>query len=577
MSGQVRQTYLLPNILRLLSIPIAFLAYDPSYLPARFQPYIPSSFQTYLNLAFAPSDQIYCYDSITTLDSANSTSHTCLTVHPNGTFGRIFTPSTAAESQSYNYYSGHVIPGLWDAHGHIMGYGEMLDSVQLYDTRSLHDVRKAISEYLTLHPGSGTKDNWIKGIGWDQAHFPNGDMPSASDLPSDLYIMLDRVDVHCTWVSSAVLSLLPSPLPSPPPGGTHPSPGVFCDNAMDLVLSYFPTPSEARQRSRLLATQDSLHTYGLVGVHDAGARPNDISLFASTPLSLRIHAMLECPIRNTFCAHLQERMHTPTLSVTAVKLFADGALGSHGAALQQPYSDAPEERGTMLINATALSSVTRSWARAGWGVNIHAIGDYAALAALDAMHDATAVGSDARFRLEHAQIVAPADQARMAALGVTASIQPTHATSDSAYALDRLGTERLGSSAYRMRSFLHKGIAVALGSDFPVEPPSPLAGMYAAVERRDPKDPGEQFYLQETLSLWEALWGFTRAPAEAAGMENWVGRIEEGWEADWVVIPRKWGYGDGEGEGSNDWLRSREAVKETWVAGKKVYSQKEDA
>ncbi|KAF8535604.1 amidohydrolase 3 [Trichophaea hybrida] len=462
--------------------------------------------------------------------------------------------------------NAHVLPGLWDGHAHLLGYGEMLGNVKLYGVNSLEEANKRIDDYRRLHPGSGTRQNWIKGIGWDQSLLPTG-MPTAADLPDNLYILLYRVDAHCLWVSAPVLALLPSS-PIAIPGGTIPSPGVFCDNAMDLILPLLPPTTIAQKKHYILTAQKQLHTYGIVGLHDAGVLAEDRGLYFSlasrNKLSLRINAMIECHSRNTFCPLEASRITHPFLIVRSVKLFADGALGSWGAALLSPYSDNPTTSGTMLLSSPELTNVTTLWSNAGYQVCIHAIGDLANRLAIDAI--AAAAPGTGKHRIEHAQIISPKDQARMKSLGIIPSIQPTHATSDSYYAAARLGAKRLRESAYRMKSLLN--LHPVLGSDFPVEPPSVLAGIYAAVERRDPKVGGERWFPEEALTVRQALRGFTRAPAEAVGWEG-VGKVEKGAWADWVVLDRRL---DGE---DKEWLRGEEAVRETWIVGKRVFRRGE--
>lgn len=246
----------------------------------------------------------------------------------------------------------------------------------------------------------------------------------------------------------------------------------------------------------------------------------------------------------------------------------------------EPYADHPWTSGSVLINATDLTDVTKRWAAAGFQVNIHAIGDLANRYAIDAFEaalrqqcpdtDLAACQAARRFRIEHAQIIHPDDQARLLALGVIPSIQPTHATSDMSYAQQRLGSARTLSSAYRMRSFL--AAHPILGSDFPVEPADPFQGIYAAVTRRSPHTGrgahGEDSGWQEdqALSLDEALWGFTGAVARGAFLEDRAGVIREGAFADWVVL-------DEPLEGMVVERLRALRVRETWVAGKKVYSR----
>jgi predicted amidohydrolase YtcJ len=260
----------------------------------------------------------------------------------------------------------------------------------------------------------------------------------------------------------------------------------------------------------------------------------------------------------------------------------DGALGSWGSAMIEPYSDRPDTTGSLLVNASTLTSLTRSWAGAGYQVNIHAIGDLANRLAIDAMEAAvrdlcvqdqphTCRAASHRFRIEHAQIIHPDDQARMAELGVVPSIQPTHATSDSVYAGLRLGEERVRREAYRMKSVW--GLHPVLGSDFPVEPANPFGGIYAAVTRRKPDTgvagpPGndEGWCTEEALSLEQALHGFTAAPARGGFMEKVAGKIETGMWADWIVLDERLEDMD------VDEIR-RVRVRETWVGGKRVFKR----
>lgn len=413
--------------------------------------------------------------------------------------------------------------------------------------------------------------------------------------------MLDRIDVHCNWVSPSVLALLPSPLPASPVGGeivTDPGLGVFCDNAMPLVTRYWPKPDAAKKTLFIKSAMAELNKVGLVGMHDAGNVPGDLRLFEHLAdnkeiWTVRMYAMMECDLRNTYCPEdaVKIQRDDGMLSVRSVKLFDDGALGSWGSALIEPYSDKPSTTGSLLVNATTLSSLATSWASLGYQVNIHAIGDRANRNAIDALEAAlnttcsnpnnlhTCQTQHNRHRIEHSQIIAPSDQNRLFELGIIPSIQPTHATSDMSYALSRLGHDRLNTSAYRMRSILP--LLPILGSDFPVEPPNPFAGMYAAIARKNPatglgvdvdgnKGVNVSWYAQEALNVMQALKGFTLNPARGAFVEGKAGVIKEGAFADWVVLDEedaveKW-VGDVE-------MLRRLRVRETWVAGRRVYKR----
>jgi predicted amidohydrolase YtcJ len=252
-------------------------------------------------------------------------------------------------------------------------------------------------------------------------------------------------------------------------------------------------------------------------------------------------------------------------------------LGSWGSALIDSYTDQPGSTGSLLINGSTIKELTHVWSQAGFQVNIHAIGDLANRFVVDAFEAAYAelcpdksaseCQQQHRFRIEHAQIIHLSDQARMFTMGIIPSIQPTHATSDMPFAEARLGTHRIASEAYRMRSFLSLG--PVLGSDFPVEPPDPLHGMYAAVTRRSPrtgkgKDGADEgWYMGEAINMTAALTGFTTATAYGAFLEGKTGVIQEGAWADWVVLDLPFDMG------ANDLLTTK--IKETWVGGRQVY------
>ncbi|KAF2730939.1 amidohydrolase 3 [Polyplosphaeria fusca] len=531
--------------------------------------------------------EIHCYESVQTL-SDELPSANCFSV-ANGKFTGVFAHTMGPMGKEMP--DGHVIPGLWDGHGHLMQYGELLHSADLFGAESMDEVKQRLVDYKTSHPEAGTSAQWLRGVGWDQANF-GGRWPLAPDLEigenfKDQYVMLDRVDVHCVWVSNKVLDLLPSPLPDVP-GGEIPARGVFCDNSIDIVAKYYPKPGKESRSKFLKDAMLNLNKLGIVGMHDAGVFPSELELYKELiqdeDWTLRVYAMLECETRNTFCPGDASKFHTADgkLHVQSVKLFADGALGSWGSAMLEPYSDKPESSGSLLVNATALTKLAIDWSAAGFQVNIHAIGDLANKLAIDAFiaaydllcPDATHQQCQTRhrFRIEHAQIIHPDQQKQMFEIGIIPSIQPTHATSDMPYAESRLGKTRTAEEAYRMRSLLP--LRPILGSDFPVEPASILEGIYAAITRRSPRtglDAGggeEGWYPEETLTLKEALRGFTLNPAHGAFLEGKAGVIKQGAYADWVVLDEPLENLEVES------LRTA-TVKETWVGGKRVYKRPE--
>ncbi|SPN97336.1 related to amidohydrolase family protein [Cephalotrichum gorgonifer] len=505
----------------------------------------------------AGPDEIFCYGSVRTHDD-DLPSAECFSVRDG-----LFSSVSAEGPNEKRRRDGHVIPGLWDGHGHLVMYGEFLHSVDLFGSRSFGEVRERLARYLAENPGAGTSDAWVRGVGWDQMAL--GRMPTADDLEVDdnlrgKFIMFDRVDVHCTWVSQAVLDLLPKDMPDIPGGEIirEPGMGVFCDNAMDVIMGIFPAVTKEKTQEFVRTAMRSLNEVGIVGMHNAGMFPEGLEMLGEMAeqedLTVRVYSMVECPDRNTFCPDKVRKVDRPDgrFTVRSVKLFADGALGSWGSAMIEPYSDRPDMSGSLLVNSSTLTQLTRSWSAAGFQVNIHAIGDLANRYAIDAMEsalrdlcpgeDPAACQARHRFRIEHAQIIHPEDQARMRAMGIIPSIQPTHATSDMKYAEDRLGPERTSAEAYRMQSVLDLG--PVLGSDFPVEPADPFQGIFAAVTRRSPHSGfgagggPDGWHVEEALSLDEALRGFTTGVAYGGFMEGRAGVIREGAFADWVVLDK---------------------------------------
>ncbi|KAL6907059.1 amidohydrolase family domain-containing protein [Trichoderma evansii] len=547
---------------------------------------------------------VYCYNSVRTHDSEQPSAE-CFSVK-DGAFAGVWARDSdqaplRVKGADVTISDGHVIPGLWDGHGHLLQYGEFLHSVDLFGSQSLDEVRDRIKAYLAANPEAGTKNHWLRGVGWDQAAF--GRMPIADDIEQDeqlkgIFMMLDRIDVHCSWVSKSVLNLLPDDIPDVPGGEIirDPGPGVFCDNAMDMIMDLWPKPGAQEKAQAVKSAMRELNKVGLVGMHDAGVTAENARLYSelassSPDWTVRVYAMLECAKRNTFCPDDAPMISHEDAKFTlrSVKLFADGALGSWGSAMLEPYTDHPWTSGSLLINASALTQVTKSWASKGYQVNIHAIGDLANRNAIDAFqaaleqecggetsHSLAECQSRHRFRIEHSQIIHPDDQKRIHAMDIIPSIQPTHATSDMKYAEQRLGPERTSSEAYRMKSILD--INPVLGSDFPVEPPNPFQGIYAAITRKnpqtglgpDPENPSKGWHTEEALSLDEALLGFTRNVAYGAFLEHNAGMIRRGSFADWVVLDEPLEDMDIEK------IRTVK-VKETWVGGRRVYSRDEQA
>ena len=439
---------------------------------------------------------------------------------------------------------GTVVPGLVDAHAHLTSLGRSLSEPDLSTARSVDEaigrVRAAVPE------GEG----WIEGRGWDQNDWPGGEFPGHHALTAAFPqrpVALRRVDGHALWVNATAMARAGIDRATPDPAGGRvvrdaagePT-GVLIDTAMDLVTRQIPPPDGATVTRWLKAAVAACHRVGLTGVHDAGASAASVSaleaMAASGDLSLRTFVLLDAD-DPTNAARLEAGpVRGPWLTIGGVKLFADGALGSRGAWLSAPYSDAPETKGLPIVHGDVLAARVRTYAGRGFQLGVHAIGDAAATDVLDAYAGVLTPGNDRRFRLEHAQIVRPEDRVRMASLGVLALVQPTHATSDMPWAEKRLGPERI-RWAYAWRSLKTAGVRLVLGSDFPVEKPDVLDGLAAAVTRQDAQGhPEGGWYPEEALSAWEALWGFTAEPAYAAFVEAHRGRIAVGFDADLTVL-----------------------------------------
>lgn len=447
-----------------------------------------------------------------------------------------------------------VIPGLIDAHGHVMGLGYALMRADLTGTRSKDEAIARLREYEKQLPAGA----WLQGGGWDQNHWPGKAFPTAADLDAafpDRPVWLERVDGHAGWANSAALNAAAAIAARPLEGDWHPQggrieridgqpSGVLVDRAMDLVNAAMPAPDDAVREQALRTAVRTLVGHGLTGVHDMGVSRQDLALmkkFADAgQLPLRINAYADGAgeALEDLCADGLYRHPGGRLQMRGVKLYMDGALGSRGAALLQDYSDDHGNRGLLLTEPAALEAAVRKARDCGVQVATHAIGDRGNRIVLDTY--AGVLGdegkNDRRWRVEHAQVVALEDIPRFAPLGVIASMQPTHATSDMPWAQDRVGAQRI-EGAYAWQRFLASGAKLALGSDFPVESPDPRLGLYAAVTRQDRQgQPPGGWLPAQKLSPSEALRGFTRDAAYAGRDETEVGQLAPGLRADFVML-----------------------------------------
>jgi predicted amidohydrolase YtcJ len=441
-----------------------------------------------------------------------------------------------------------AVPGLVDAHGHVLGLGRSRLEVSCAGAASAAECAARAGERARAMAAGA----WIVGRGWDQNRWPGAAFPDREALSRavpDRPCVLVRVDGHAAWVNDSALAAagIDAATPDPPGGrivrgaGGRPA-GVLVDAAMELVLRKVPAPSAAEIEAALLRGLGELAAYGLTEAHDAGVAPEVLEVYrrlaAEDRLPIRVYAMIG---GEGSVAELERRMaawkgtsEVGLLTVRAVKLYADGALGSRGAALFDDYADDPGNRGLFLTEPAVLREKVRAIVAAGLQPAVHAIGDRAVaetISALEGAGDAARVRA-LRPRIEHLQIVRPSDVPRLVAAGIIASMQPTHATSDAAWVPARLGegSERL-RGAYAWRTVLRAGVPLAFGSDFPVESADPRLGL-AAAETRRPAGAAAPFLPEERLSRDEALRAFTAGPAYAASVDRRRGMIREGFDAD---------------------------------------------
>jgi predicted amidohydrolase YtcJ len=441
-----------------------------------------------------------------------------------------------------------VLPGLVDGHGHLMLLAKGRLELDLAAASSEEDVAAMVGAAAARRrPGE-----WIAGRGWDQTRWPGQRFPTRASLDRAAPghpVALVRVDGHATWASGPALARAGvTRHTSDPPGGriardpSGEATGLLIDMAQDLVRPLVPPPSEERFDEAVRAVIAECLAKGLTGAHEPGV---DLSAIASyTRLIGRGHF----PFR-VFAAlsgkkawgEYRERGAVETvgdgrLTVGAIKLWLDGALGSRGAALHAPYCDDPGNTGLVLVPPEEVERLTREAAGRGFHVWVHAIGDRANTLVLDVFEKVRAAGGPSpRLRVEHAQILAPSDIPRFARLGVVPSMQPTHCTSDMRWAGERLGPERL-DGAYAWRSVLDSGAYIAGGSDFPVEDANPFHGLHAAVTRRPREGDDPRWQSAQRMTRDEAVRSFTIWNARSIDRASELGSLEPGKRADLIAL-----------------------------------------
>ncbi len=446
-----------------------------------------------------------------------------------------------------------VITGMVDAHAHLLGLGQALRTVDLVGTRSYEEViARVVERAKTARPGE-----WIRGRGWDQNDWADTRFPTQAALSRAVPnnpVYLTRVDGHAALVNAKALELAQvSAATSDPSGGrfirdsaNNPT-GVLVDNAQGIVGRVIPAPSRAELREQTLGAIAEANRWGLTGIHDAGVAPEGIAVYEELAkegrYNLRNYVMVRSSdsVLDAFMQRgPQKGLYDGRLWIRAIKLVADGALGSRGAALLEPYSDDPGNTGLITTPPERIRSVAVRALKAGFQVNVHAIGDRANRMVLDQFEAALreVPTADHRFRIEHAQILRYQDIPRFAELDVIPSMQGSHQTSDMYWVPNRLGWAR-AQGAYAWRSLLNTGVVIPNGSDFPVEAVNPLISFHSFFTRQDADNfPPGGWMPEQRTTRQEALLSITLWPAYAAFMENESGSLTVGKYADFVVLDR---------------------------------------
>jgi predicted amidohydrolase YtcJ len=475
-----------------------------------------------------------------------------------------------------------IYPGFIDAHAHFVGYGQSLFTVDLYDSKSMDEVVERVKTFDSTHPN----ETWILGRGWDQNKFPGKSFPTNEAL-NKLFpgkpVLLERVDGHASIANNNAFELAGIKAGDKIPGGEIETrngklTGILIDNAVDLVSSKIPSQTPAKLKEALMEAQKNCFAVGLTTIDDCGLSHEAISFIDSLQktgdLKMRIYAMLSDAKANYDFAFANGKIKKDRLHVCGFKVYADGALGSRGACLLQPYSDKPGWSGFLLSSLQHFDSVAKLIYDHGWQMCTHAIGDSGNRTILNVygkyLRQAVPSGkgkNDLRWRIEHAQVINENDFKLFGEYNIVPSVQPTHATSDMYWAGDRLGPERV-KGAYAFKQLLEQNGWIPLGTDFPVEDISPFKTFYAAVVRKDAKGwPANGFQMENALTREEALRGMTIWAARANFEETEKGSLEKGKFADFLIL-------------DNDLMKQvpekllQVKVLKTFVGGEKVYEQK---
>jgi len=440
-----------------------------------------------------------------------------------------------------------VYPGFIDGHAHFLGYGQSLYAVDLMFANSWEEVLDRVKAFVASHPGSG----WIRGRGWDQNRFPGKAFPTNAELNAlfpDRPVLLERVDGHASIANEKALAIAGVKAGQTMEGGDFvvangKLTGLLIDNAVGVVERNVPAATKEDYKNWLTAAQKNCFATGLTTITDCGLSPNDIDMIdalqKSNDLKMRLYVMLsDKPASYTSSYFTNNGYTTDRLTVKGVKVYSDGALGSRGAALIAHYSDKPGWGGFLLSSQAHFDSVAAKLINTDFQMCTHAIGDSANRVVLKVYEKYLKGKNDKRWRIEHAQILNPADFDYFGKYSIIPSVQPTHATSDMYWAGDRLGAERL-KGGYAFQQLLNQNGWLPLGTDFPVEEINPFKTFLAAVARQDAKGfPEGGFQMENALTREQTIRGMTIWAAKANRMEKQVGSIEVGKKADFILLDK---------------------------------------